>query len=81
MQYTFKLTPKQRYEAFPYQLIQFVLENFDSQLIEATLQFTQKERSVFVKNLALTLGSFILPKQVMKSFNEPTDIFCKEAIT
>jgi len=81
MQYTLKFTPKQRYEAFPYQMLDFTLDNFNLELLEATRPFTQHDRCHFIKQLAFTLGSFILPKQVMKSFKEPADIFIKEIIT
>ena len=81
MQYALKLTPKQRYEAFPYQLLLFTIDNFDPELLEATRSLTPDEKSVYLRKLAFTLGSFILPKQMMKSFKEPADIFSKEVIT
>jgi hypothetical protein len=36
MQCVYKLTPKQRYEAFPFQMLQFTLDNFSEELIEMT---------------------------------------------
>ena len=62
MQYALKLTPKQRYEVFPYQLLLFTLDNFDMEILEATRCFSAEDKCSYIKKLAFTLGSFILPK-------------------
>ena len=81
IQYVYKLTPRQRYEAFPFQMLHFTLENFDENLIEMTRQYTKFERIEYIKQIAFTLGSFILPKQMMKSFLDPPEVFSKEILT
>jgi hypothetical protein len=63
-----KRNPSLKYLLFPYFSLQFTLKHFDKLLIQTTLVVTRSERVQFLISLAFSVGCFLLPKYMMKSF-------------
>jgi hypothetical protein len=62
---------RSKYETFPFLILRFVQEFFDSDLVSSLKG--DKSYPDFIKSFALTLGSFILPKFAIRSFSTLTD--------
>ena len=58
-----------KYLQFPYLILIYTRHIFDDDLIHKFCNHTGQSFSDFVKNLAFTLGCFILPKYMIKSFS------------
>jgi hypothetical protein len=68
IQFALQLTPRQRLEAFPFQILQFTMDTFEEGLIDSLRCHTSMDRRDYIKHVAFTLACFILPKQIMKNF-------------
>jgi SPX domain protein involved in polyphosphate accumulation len=63
-----KKIPYYNYCLFPYFILEFTMHLFDKDLLALTMEVTNSERIKLLKELSFTVGSFILPKYMMKSF-------------
>ena len=57
-----------KYILFPFQILLFTKSCFDSELLSFTSDLSKTEYNQFLKQVAFTLGSFILPKYMIKCF-------------
>ena len=64
-------------------MLRFTIETFDSKIIEAMLGDSGVKPEDFLRSLALYLGSFLMPKFVIKGLqvDEPNKVVIRDAVT
>ena len=65
---------RNKYELFPFQILQFISYELDNNLVDEFVSSIRSEDSGFDKNefylkTAFLMGSFILPKYLIKTFD------------